>query len=295
AKSKMRGLLEGEIRLTLDIIFGLVVGEIVIRLGVAEFLLKKFSRLKIPPVSALAVALSAGSSKTGAAVIAAALEKKQISERAAVWSVLMLPFPSYLRRWPGTFALAVGMAGRAGAFFAVSLLFRSAARFLWACFIVKGEKETSSTDLINKINKTSQTKLFGKLLKTLPYAWVFFAVSYSLVPMMDKFFESNMKFFSFLPLAGWTVAAGSIAHVSSALALAGGAMAAGELNTAQATFALILGSGLGTATRILRQNAGYYFGLFPPGTAKKMLVMNFATIMPLILLNLIFAGLALLF
>lgn len=292
----MRGLLEGELSLTLDIIFGLVIGEVIIRLGVAEFLLKKFSRLKIPPVTALAVALSAGSSKTGAAVIAQALERDQISERVAVWSVLMLPFPSYLRRWPGTFALAVGMAGRAGAFFALSLMLRSAARFLWAYAVIRNEKEnfSAASEPLKEISTHSQTKILRKLARTLPYAWIFFALSYSLVPMMNKFFETNMKLLSFMPLAGWTVAAGSVAHVSSALALAGGALASGELDPAQAAFALILGSGLGTATRILRQNAGYYFGFFPPAMAKRLLVMNFATIMPLILLNVILAALALL-
>lgn len=291
----MQNLLRGELNLTLDIILGLAVGEIIIRLGLADLILKKISRLKIPPVTALAVALSAGSSKTGAGVIASALEKKQISERTAIWSVLMLPFPSYLRRWPGTFALAVGMAGNAGAFFALSLLLRSVARFFLAYLAVRSEQNSDLIIPEKKIKDKFNFAIIKKLLKTLPYAWGFFALAYLLVPLLNKFFETNIKFFSFLPLAGWTIAAGSVAHVSAALALAGGSLASGELNTAQAAFALILGSGLGTATRILRQNAGYYFGLFPISTAKKMLLMNFVTIMPLILLNLIFAGLALLF
>ena len=294
----MEGLLKGELNLTLDIIFGLIIGEIIIRLGLVEFILKKFSRLKIPPVTALAVALSAGSSKTGAAVIASALEKNQISERVAIWSVLMLPFPSYLRRWPGTFILSLSMAGSAGAFFALSLMFRSAARFFFAClFLIRGEELGVRREGLEIRNYSLSTSYFliHHLKKTLPYAWLFFAISYSIVPVINKFFEANIKIFSFLPLAGWTVAAGSLSHVSAALALAGGAIESGELNTAQAAFALILGSGLGTATRILRQNAGYYFGLFPVSTAKKMLMMNFFTIMPLIILNLIFAGLALLF
>ncbi|MBQ7196296.1 MAG: hypothetical protein IJS40_02690 [Synergistaceae bacterium] len=292
----MEGLLRGELNLTLDIFFGVLIGDVIIRLGVADFILKKFSRLRIPPVTALAVALSAGSSKTGAAVIASALEEKKISERDALWSILMLPFPSYLRRWPATFMLAVSMAGRAGAFFALSLMFRSAARFIWAYKKLKLTNKIETSNENFKIKKQSrELKLTKKLLKTLPYAWAFFAVTYSLVPLINKFFETNLKFLSFLPLSGWTVAAGSVAHVSAALGLAGGALASGELNTAQATFALILGSGLGTATRILRQNAGYYFGLFQPAMARRMLIMNFLTIMPLIILNLIFAGLALLF
>ena len=294
----MEHLLQGELNLTLDIILGLLVGEIIILLGIADLILKNFSRLKIPSVTALAVAVSAGSSKTGAAVIASALEKNQISEHQAIWSILMLPFPSYLRRWPGTFILSVSMAGKAGAFFALSLIFRSAVRFLWACkkLWMRNEESKIIREGDSQLAyKFSIKKFFVKLIKTLPYAWIFFALTYSLVPIIDKFFESNIKFLSFLPLAGWTVAAGSVAHVSSALALAGGALASGELNTAQAVFALILGSGLGTATRILRQNAGYYFGLFPAKTARKMLAMNFFTIMPLIILNLIFASLAFLF
>ena len=286
-------LLQGELKLTLDIIFGFVIGEIIIRLKIADLILKNFSRLKIPSVTALAVAVSAGSSKTGAAVIASALEKKQISEREAVWSVLMLPFPSYIKRWFGTFVLSVSIAGRAGFFFALSLMFRSAARFVWAYMILRAGKTDEGIKIQTDGISADKTKIFKKFFKTLPYAWIFFAVTYSLVPVINKFFEENMKFFSFLPLAGWAVAAGSVAHVSAALGLAGGALSSGELNTAQAVFALILGSGLGTATRILRQNAGYYFGLFPPATAQKMLIMNFLTVMPLIALNLIFAGLAL--
>ena len=292
----MNDFLHGELRLTLDIIFGLLAGEIILRLGLADLILKKFSRLKIPSVTALAAAVSAGSSKTGAALIASALEKNQISEHDAIWSVLMLPFPSYLRRWVGTFILSLSMAGTAGAFLALSLLFRSAARFFWAYKKLSSNKEiTADINGAGKIKKDfNLSSLISRLIKTLPYAWIFFAATYSLVPMVNKFFENNMKFFSFLPLSGWTVAAGSVAHVSSALALAKGALLSGELSTAQAVFALILGSGLGTATRILRQNAGYYFGLFPPETARKMLAMNFLTVMPLIILNLIFAGLALL-
>ena len=82
---------------------------------------------------------------------------------------------------------------------------------------------------------------------------------------------------SFLPLVGWAVAAASVAHVSAALALTGGSLAAGELSAAQAVFALLLGNGLGIVTRALRQNAGYYFGLFPAGLARSMLFWNVGT------------------
>ena len=286
-------LLQGEINLTIDIIFGFLISEIIFKLGLADWVLKKFSRLKINPVTALAVAVSAGSSKTGAALISSAFEKNKISEREAIWSILMLPFPAYLKRWPRTFILSVSMAGFAGFFFALSLLFRSAARFILAYKKLKVRDNALKIEENQKIPHSSF--LISHFLKTLPCAWIFFALAYKLVPMLNKIFENNLKFFSLLPLAGWTVAAASTAHVSTALALAGGSLAAGELNAAQAVFSLILGSGFGTATRILRQDAGYYFGFFPAKTARKMLIMNFFTIMPLIILNLIFASSAFLF
>lgn len=298
----MSKLLSGEVNLTIDIIFGLILGEIITRLKLADTLFQKFmpflERNNIPPVTGLALAASMGSSKTGAAIISSALAQNHITERVAIWSVLMLPLPSYLRRWPATFALSISMAGVAGCIFALSLIFRSVARFLIAFTFLR--REGFNTNVIhNEIGHVKYSgKIVKKLLKTLPLAWGFYALTYSLVPVINKFFATmfiNTKIFSVIPLAGWAVAAGSIAHVSAALALAGGALAAGELNTSQAVFALILGSGLGTATRILRQNAGYYFGLFPPRIARKMLFMNFVTIMPLIILSLIFAGLALLF
>ena len=43
----------------------------------------------------------------------------------------------------------------------------------------------------------------------------------------------------------------------------------------------------------MRQNAGYYYGLFPKRIATRMLVMNVGTITPIIGVNLIFAGIAL--
>lgn len=298
---------QGELTLTLHIILGLILGEIFIRLRISEIIFKKFlpflKRNNIPSVTGLAVALSAASSKTGAALISSALEKNQISENSAVWSVLMLSLPSYLRRWPSTLALSVSMAGNAGLFYALSMLFSSIGRFFTALIFLmrsgKGENFNSQQIEINeKISERKHYKIpLKKIITNLIIAWIFFAVAYLLVPHLNKFLQSvfkSSKIFSFLPLAGWTVAAGSVAHVSAALALAGGSLASGELNTAQAVFSLILGSSLGTATRILRMNAGYYFGFFRAGLAKKMLIMNFLTIMIFMILNLFISGIFLL-
>lgn len=115
-----------------------------------------------------------------------------------------------------------------------------------------------------------------------------FAVGHVAANVLDEYFREAVNF------AGMSIVAASISHVTAALSLAGGAMSAGTLSVTEVLFALILGSGFGTFTRILRQDAGYYYGLFSKGIATRMLVMNLATILPLIVMNLIFAGLALL-
>lgn len=290
----IRNLLIGELRLTIDIIFGILAGEVILRLRLAEKLLKLISRyLKLNPVIALAVAVSAGSSRTGAGIISSALEKNIISEREAIWSILMLPFPSYLKRWFSTFALSISMAGLAGGIFALFLLMRSAARFFVAFLFLRVEARNNKNPSQEKIsfsNNTAQFRnknfQFKRLFKNLILGWIFFAVTFALIPVIENFFKNIF-------LSGWTIAAASIMNVSAALALAGGSLSSGELKTSEALFMLILGSALGTFTRILRQNASYYFGMFDSKIASKMLILNFITIMPFIILSLIFSGLAL--
>ena len=186
--------------------------------------------------------------------------------------------------------------GVTGGIFAMFLLLRSTARFFLAFFILRrGGGETVET--LNPLparQERGRLLRWQKLLRTLPLAWIFFAVAYALVPWADAFFKSYFLGGTFLPLAGWTVAAASLAHVSAALALAGGSLAAGGLSTVQAVFALILGSSLGVVSRVLRQNAGYYFGLFPPSMARSLLFWNLATILPLVGLSLLLAALPLL-
>lgn len=292
----MNDLLRGEIYLTAEIIIGLLIAEVILRLKIPDVIMKHFAPKNIPPVTALAVAVSAGSSKAGAAVISSSLSRGEITESSALWSVLMLPLPSYLRRWPSTFALSLGMAGKAGGIFAVSLLARSILRFMIALHFLRRENRNKTFQTHNADSFTESRKYFTlhSLTKTLPIAWIFFALAYILVPIADEIMrEIFADGDTFLPLAGWAVSAASIGHVNAALSIAGGAIHSGELSVSQGVFSLILGSGLGTVTRILRQNAGYYYGLFDGRTATRMLMMNFATIIPLIVINLIFAGLAL--
>ncbi|MCR5347755.1 MAG: hypothetical protein K6E38_08250 [Fretibacterium sp.] len=300
-QGSLTGLLKGELWLTFDVLLGLAAGDLILRLGLADRLMRRalpwLQRRGIGSVVGMALALSLGSSRAGAALLASALDEGRLDRHTVLWGTLMLPLPSYLRRWPATFTLAVSLAGTAGGVFALFLLLRSTARFFLAFFILRrgGGEKAAATDSLPARQTGEGLLRWRKLIRTLPLAWLFFAAAYALVPWADAFFRRCFLGGTFLPLAGWTVAAASLAHVSAALALAGGSLAAGELTTAQAVFALILGSGLGVAVRVLRQNAGYYFGLFAPDMARQLLFWNLATILPLVGLSLLLAVMPLMF
>ena len=289
----------GELWLTADVLLGLAIGDAILRWGAADRLMRGMmpwlSWHGIGPVLGLSLTLSLGSAKAGAALLASALDEGRIDRRTALWGTLLLAFPAYLRRWPATLALSVGMAGVAGGIFALVLILRSAARFLWVLSVLRaGEAGETAENNPPPEGRRGVSGLWRKLLSTLPLAWLFYAVAFALVPHAESMFRERFLAGTFLPLAGWTVAAASVAHVSAALALAGGSLAAGELSVAQTVFALLLGNGLGIVTRALRQNAGYYFGLFPPALARSMLLWNVATVGLLSLSSLLLAALPLL-
>ena len=201
----MNGLLRGEIYLTAEIITGLILAEVILRLRLPDIIMKRFAPKNIPPVTALAVAVSAGSSKAGAAIISSSLSRGEITESSAVWSVLMLPLPSYLRRWPSTFALSLSMAGKAGGIFAASLLARSILRFMIAMKFLRSENpyDLSQNQNADSFPQIKNHITLRTLKKTLPVAWIFFAVSYSIVPFANEFMRNifaDGK--TFLPLSG---------------------------------------------------------------------------------------------
>lgn len=296
-------LLRGELILTLNIIAGLSLGTFILRRGAGLRLLKLFSpllnRAGIAPDLGLALGVSLGSSRAGAALLASSLGEGRITERSALWGTLMLAFPAYLHRWPSTLVLAVGMAGLPGGIFASALLLRSAARFAALTGILSREKTGAApcfgcAEAVNANNVYKGIDLVKRLKNTLPLAWLFYAAAMTVVPYAESFLRENLGGFAILPLAGWAVAAASVSHVSASLALAGGSLASGELAAAQAVFALLLGNSLGIVTRAVRQNAAYYFGLFPKELARKMLLLNIATQVPFVLITLFAAALPLL-
>ena len=294
-------LLKDELRLTFDILFGLAIGVAVIRSGLADKLMKRLlpylGKAGVGPVLGMALTVSLGSAKAGAALLASAFDEGRISERTAKWGTLMLSFPAYLHRWPSTLVLAVSLAKIPGAIFAAILLLRPAARFLLLIFIYKnGEhEEMPAADEAAPEVAARSFKLGKKLLQTLPLAWLFYAAAFTFVPWAESLMKGWLLGSRFFPVAGLAVAAASIANMSPALALTGGSLAAHELTTAQAVFALLVGNGLGILTRLIRTNAGYYFGLFPGGLANKMLWLNFGTTLPFSILTMLLAAIPLFF
>ena len=287
----MAVLIKGELLLTVHIVLGLALGEVITRLHLPEKLLSRLANiLHVNSTTALAAASSIASSQAGAAILSTGLTHGEISENCAVWSVLMLSLPSYLRRWPSTLILSVSMAGKAGGIYALAMLAITAGRFLIAySFVVKEGKCSPKGQASSRTPKLPSLRAsIRKALKLLPVAWVCYGLAYMLVPMVNAYFKGVFSG-GILPLSGWAVAGSAVVRVNAALALAGGSLASGELGVSQAVFGLLLGSGLGTITRILRMNAGYYFGFFPMRTARKMLMMNYLTITPLVLLSILTA------
>ncbi|MBR1896215.1 MAG: hypothetical protein IJ822_05490 [Pyramidobacter sp.] len=292
-------LLRGELSLTVDILIGFAVGAVVIRTGLADRLLRRLlprlKRFGIGATLGAALTVSVGSSKAGAAVVASALDAGKISPRTAKWGTLLLAFPAYLRRWVSTMILACSLAHLAGGLFALTLLFRSAAKFALELFILnRGEHDDRPLEELSVAKKESAKKFALRLLKTLPWAWLFYALAMLLVPPTERALHAWLKGSAFIPLPALAVAAASFAHVSAALALAGGSLAAGELTTAQAVFALLLGNSLSLLTRLVRTNAGYYFGFFPRQVAQSMLAWNVTASAALGLLTLAAAAVPLL-
>ena len=279
---ELKVLLRGELWLTFDILLGLLIGDLVLRWGLAERLMRRMMpwlrRHGIGPLVGLALTLSLGSAKAGAAVLASALSEGRIDRHTALWGTLSLAFPAYLRRWPATLVLSVSMTGLVGGIFALVLILRSLVRFALVVCVLRSRESGELPREEVPDRRRMGWGFYRKLGVTLPLAWFFYAVAFALVPYAESAFRRWFMGGSFLPLAGWAVAAASMAHVSAALALTGGSLAAGELSAAQAVFALLLGNGLGIVTRALRQNAGYYFGLFPAGLARSMLFWNVGTV-----------------
>lgn len=285
-------LLEGEIRLTVNIITGIALAECVMRLPLTEWLMARLThRTNLPPVTCTAMLVSLGSSYGGASVISRALADGEITERCALWSVMLLAMPSYLHRWPQTLIFAASTAGTAGTITAVSTLARSVIRFMLSVYMIGGVK--AETSLIPpKPCMRSHAMTCRKLIHTLAKAWITYALAHELAPVINRCMRTFLTG-SILPASGWSVAAAGMMNAQTALVIAGGAMSAGELRTSEAVFAMTLGASLSAMPRIIRQDMTRTLTLFPKKLAVKMMVVNFVMTEMLMTVTLIFAGLAL--
>lgn len=289
-------LLKGELILTGNVLFGLLLGELLLRLRPAERLLRRFlpamKRRGISPIVATALATSLGSSRAGASLLAVAHREGRLSDEKALWGTLSLAFPGYLRRWITTATLSASLAGATGALFASVILLRSLLRFFIVLFLM-GRSGEWAIDESLEIEGPRATGLYRRVLVTLPWAWTFYALAFTFVPHLERFLTGFLGGDLLLPPAGWAVAAAGFGHLSASLAAAGASLSLGDLTQSEALFALLLGNALGLFTRALRQNAAFWFGLFPRDLAQRILLCHFATTTPLSLLTLVAAALPL--
>jgi hypothetical protein len=282
-------LLRGEALMTANILIGVAIGDVIFRLQIAERIVKKFlpvlKRVGIGPLLGTALAVGVGSSKVAAALLARGAEDGRITRDGAIWGTISLSFPAYLRRWPSTLALCVGMAGPAGGIFAATLLLRSFGRFIFVILKARGSERDSGDTHTGEPRRGRSGSWYRRLVTTLPLAWTFYAAAFLIMPEIEALLKTSLGG-SLLPVAGWGVASAALAGISASLGLARGALASGDLGTAQAVFALLLGNGLGYFTRALRQNAGYFFGIFPADMSRAILIRNMVTMIPFVVVSL---------
>ncbi len=281
------GLWRGEALLTASLCFSALLGQAMVRFGLAQRILRPLKglleRRGLAPELGLAMAVSVGSPKAASAMIAASYRDGVLSRPEALWGTLCLAFPAYLKRWPSSALTAWALAGRPGALFAAVLLLRSALRFLWCLGrIPRG----SGGSLAEMESRRISLPLWRTLGRTLPLAWAFFALTYGLVPPLEQGLKTLLGG-TLLPLSGWTVAASGLGSYAASLAAAGGGLASGELSEVQALFALLLGSGLGALSRSLRQNGAHWLGLFPLELARPLLGWQVASTAAVALLPLL--------
>ena len=272
----LSALLRAELILTINIIAGLAVGELILATGVVERLfapiVPRLARFGIHEKIASAMILAIGAPRSGAAVISRAYSDGGITSQEATYGTLSLAFPAYLRRWTGTVAMAVGIAGRAGLIFAFVLVARSACRFIWVVILLSRRGVRRAADCMTNNDreiikvKDRIRRTLRLLRRSLPLAWFFFALTYTLVPFADSVFSEYLarpELYNILPAEGWAIAISSIAHVTAGLSSAAGALGTGSLNVGQAVLALLVGNMAGSITRTMRQNVGYWVGIFP--------------------------------
>lgn len=305
-------LLRAELILTGNLAFGLVAGELILSSGVVDKLfaplVPRLERRGIHRRVAGAMLVALGSARPAAAMLSASYADGEITRDEATFGALSLAFPAYLRRWVGTVTVASALAGAAGFIFASVLILRSGARFAWVVWLLRrkgpGAPRASAPAAVPFGEERAgggispgvrRRRLLRTFARSLPWAWGFFALTYALMPQLEYLFTHRVAaagFFSFLPPEGWAVSVSALAHVTAALASAGGAIVAGDLDVPRAVLALLVGNMVGTITRTMRQNVGYWMGIFPREMVPGLVRWHLTTLMTLEILSVLLAWFA---
>ena len=293
-------LFRAELTLTVSIAVGLLMGELILSAGIVERAFKPIvpllSRWGIHHKIAFAMIMALGSPRSASALIAASYSDGEISEDETTFGTLAMAFPGYLRRWVGTATIAVAAAGRAGFIYAIIIITRSALRFTWVIIMLRRRSRGIKRDLPTgdaaesrvTDHKARRARLMRTLKRSLPLAWIFFGLTYALMPWIEELLRghiSDMGIYHVMPPQGWAVAFASLAHMTAALSSAGGALEGGALSVGQAVLALVIGNMIGAVTRAVRQNVGYWMGIFPAALVPRLVRWHLATQLSLELLT----------
>ncbi len=281
----------GEIRLTASVSFGVFMGWVLIRYGIADkFLIGMGPRIRkwgFHPDIVAAFALSLGASRAATGFIAASGERGTLTEREVVFGTLILSFPAYLRRWLATLGASIGLAGMAGGIYSISLIVRSALRFFFFVWMILRERRTiSSKDIVDVAENPvgAVPSVWGMLSRTLPWGWGCYGLVFWGMPFLEPVLREAGESVIVLSPTAWSVAVAGMAHNTAALAAAGAALSGGILSVPEAVLALLIGNFFGTLSRLVRQNLSFWSGVFPGKTLALLLLWHLGTLLPLMLL-----------
>jgi hypothetical protein len=282
----LRGLLIGEARLTLSLIAGALAGELMVRYRVTDRVFRPVERLvrrlRVNPQAISAMTVSVASPRVGAAMLASAHSRGEITQEDAVFGTLCLAFPAYVKRWLVTAPMAAALAGPLGVLYSSVLIFRSAARFLLCLHLLRRRGSGGSSPAVDdpaegRTATASEGRFLRQGLRSLPLAWIFFGVTYWAMPAVEAWALDNLRWL--VSPSGLTVVTSALAHSTASLASAKGALEAGSLSLPGALLALLMGNALGTFTRVLRQNVGYWVGIFPGEVLRPLGIWHLGTLL----------------
>ncbi|EHM09254.1 hypothetical protein TheveDRAFT_0065 [Thermanaerovibrio velox DSM 12556] len=301
---EIKGLLLAEARLTASILAGALAGEALVRLRITDAVFRPIrnllSKCRINRHALSAMAVSVASPRLGAAILSSAHREGRITRDDAVFGTLCLAFPAYIKRWLATAPVAVGLAGNLGLLYSIVLITRSACRFILCLLLLlrRGSGEPIAfglpQDSCHGANceghpHGKEVSLIRLTLRSLPMAWGFFALTFFLMPHLEAAVLGTLK--GKVSPSALAVVTSALMHSSASLASAQGALSSGALSLKGALLALLAGNCIGTFSRVLRQNMGYWVGIFPPEVLRPLAIWHVGTLLLFEALSMALVGL----